>query len=82
MARASQRQRSCNEHAEKLTLALLVLGSLAVVVYAGDSFLSASEQDDQNHGKPLAMLLLSSGVFVLILGFGVPYLNTFWGPVT
>ncbi|CAE7211005.1 unnamed protein product [Symbiodinium sp. CCMP2592] len=66
MARASQRQMSCHEHAEKLTLALLVLGSLAVVVYAGDSFLSASEQVERSHGKPLAMLLLSSGVFVLI----------------
>lgn len=66
MAPALQRPRRCKEHAEKLTLALLVLGSLAVVVYAGDSFLSASEKVYQSNGKPLAMLLLSSGVFVLI----------------
>ncbi|CAE7691482.1 ATL73 [Symbiodinium sp. CCMP2456] len=66
MALASQRPRSCHEHAEKLTLSLLVLGSLAVVVYAGDSFLSASEKVYHSNGKPLAILLLSSSVFVLI----------------
>lgn len=50
--------------ADKLTVAWLFLGSLAALIYAGDSFLAV--QVDEDHGKFLVMLLLYGGVLVLL----------------
>mmetsp|Transcript_133812 Transcript_133812/g.317128 ORF Transcript_133812/g.317128 Transcript_133812/m.317128 type:complete len:225 (-) Transcript_133812:167-841(-) len=65
MVRALQGRRSCgNVRPDKLTVAWLFLGSLAVLIYAGDSFIAV--QVDEDHGKFLAMLLLYGGVLVLL----------------
>ncbi|CAE7211016.1 ATL72 [Symbiodinium sp. CCMP2592] len=65
MVRALQGRRSCsNGQSERLTVAWLFLGSLAVLIYAGDSFLAV--QVDQDHGKLLGMLLLYGGVLILL----------------